>query len=283
MGTIAIGTSGYSYNEWVGPFYPPNTRQKDFLPIYASQFSALELNFSYYAMPSADQLRKMYESAPSLFYSIKAHQSLTHKVDSGKWKDEAKSYLGAIEPLLEAQRLEAILFQFPYSFHYEADNRRHLANLLDQFAGIPSAVEFRNTEWNNNRVIEELRKRKVAYVSTDLPDIKGLPSVLDVNTADFAYFRLHGRNEESWWGSDSRSRYDYLYSDKELENAAERIKRIVLKAGKILVYFNNHARAQAVKNAVTLKKLLNEVKTAENTEKDEAFFLGENEAPERQQ
>jgi len=256
MGTIAIGTSGYSYNEWVGSFYPSGSKSEDFLPFYASEFSTVELNFSYYTMPTAEQLRRMVETAPSLFYAIKAPGSLTHKVDPHKWQDDAKTYLTSLKPLLEAEKLEAVLFQFPFSFHYEADTRRHLASLLDCFVGIPCAVEFRNTDWSNNRVIDELKKRKIAYVSTDLPDLKGLPPVLDVNTSNLAYFRLHGRNTEQWWGSDSRSRYDYLYSDKELEGAAERIKRIIVKADKILVYFNNHARAQAVKNAATLKKLL---------------------------
>jgi len=256
MGTIAIGTSGYSYNEWIGPFYPPKTKQEEFLPFYASHFSSVELNFSYYTMPTAEQLRRMTENAENLTYSIKAPQSLTHKVDQFKWRDEVKTYLTAIEPLRETGKLEAILFQFPYSFHYDADNRRHLANLLTEFSGLPSAVEFRNNEWDGNRVIDELKKRKVAYVSTDLPDLKGLPHVLDIYTSSFAYFRLHGRNNEKWWGSDSRSRYDYLYNGKELEGIAERIKRFVVKAGKVLVYFNNHARGQAVKNAKSLKELL---------------------------
>jgi uncharacterized protein YecE (DUF72 family) len=258
MGQIAIGTCGYSYNEWVGPFYPPKTKQEDFLGFYAGQFSTVELNFSYYAMPKAEQLRRMAENegAQNLTYAIKAPQALTHKVDPHKWRDEAKIYLTAIEPLREAGKLEAVLFQFPFSFHYEDENRRHLANILTEFNGIPSAVEFRNNDWTSNRVIEELRKRKVAYVSTDMPDLKGLPHVLDVLTSPFAYFRLHGRNEDKWWGSDSRSRYDYLYNEKELEGVIQRIKRIVIKADKILVYFNNHARGQAIKNAMSLKELL---------------------------
>ncbi|MCL2442416.1 MAG: DUF72 domain-containing protein [Treponema sp.] len=256
MGTIAVGTCGYSYNEWVGPLYPPKTKQEDFLTIYAEQFSTVELNFSYYTMPTAEQLRRMTETAPSLFYAIKAPGSLTHKVETHKWQDEAKTYKAALEPLLEAGKLEAVLFQFPYSFHYEEDNRRHLANLLNCFAGIPSAVEFRNTEWNNNRVIDEFKKREITYVSTDLPDLKGLPSILDVCTSPLVYFRLHGRNAEQWWGSDSRSRYDYLYNDNELKGTVQRIKRLIIKADKILVYFNNHARGQAVKNALRLKELL---------------------------
>ena len=226
------------------------------MPFYSVQFSTVELNFSYYTMPNIEQIRRMEESSGNLTFSIKAPQSLTHKIDPAKWQEDAKTYLEAIEPLREAGKLEAVLFQFPYSFHYEADNRRHLDRILSEFSGFPSAVEFRNGDWNNNRVIDEFKRRQVSYVSTDLPDLKGLPPVLDVSTSPFAYFRLHGRNADKWWGSDSRSRYDYLYSDKELEGAAQRIKRIVVKADKILVYFNNHARGQAVKNALALKKIL---------------------------
>ena len=259
MGKIAIGTSGYSYNEWVGPFFPPKTKQEDFLAFYAGSFSTVELNFSYYTMPSADQLTRMIQTpgAENLTYAIKVPQTITHKVDPNKWRDEAKTYISAIEPLRETGKLDAVLFQFPFSFHYETDNRRHLANVLTEFRGIPSAVEFRNNEWTSNRVIDELKKREVAYVSTDTPDLKGLPCVLDVHTSPFSYFRLHGRNADTWWGSDSRARYDYLYNDGELKAAAERIKRIVIKADKILVYFNNHARGQAVKNALVLKEMLN--------------------------
>ena len=253
-----MGTCGYSYKEWIGPFYPEGTKPDDYLAFYAGQFASLELNFSYYAMPKPDQLRRMLESenTQKLTFSIKAHQSLTHKVDPGKWRYEAKTYIGAIEPLREAGRLDAVLFQFPFSFHYETDNRRHLANLLTEFDGIPSAVEFRNNEWNSNRVIDEFKKRNAAYVSTDSPDLKDVPHVLDVSTASFSYFRLHGRNADTWWGSDSRSRYDYLYSEDELKGAAERVRRMAVKAGRVLVYFNNHARGQAVKNAQSLKKIL---------------------------
>ncbi|MCL2127868.1 MAG: DUF72 domain-containing protein [Treponema sp.] len=257
MGTISVGTCGYHYNEWIGPFYPPGTRQEGFLAYYAGKFSVLELNFTYYQMPSAEQLQRMVEACGQKpGFAVKAHRTLTHDVDPAKWPDETKTYLKAIEPLRNAGRLEAVLFQFPHSFHYTADNRRHLGRLLENFSGTPSAVEFRNAEWGNNRVIEELKKRGVAYVSTDLPDLRGLPPVLDVPTSPLAYFRLHGRNAQTWWGSDSKARYDYLYSDEELEGAAERIKRIAVKAARVLVFFNNHARGQAVRNAETLKKIL---------------------------
>jgi uncharacterized protein YecE (DUF72 family) len=89
-----------------------------------------------------------------------------------------------------------------------------------------------------------------------MPDLPGLPPQTDIVTGPFVYIRLHGRNKETWWGSDSASRYDYLYNDKELEAWADRIKRIVVQADRILVYFNNHRRGQAVKNGQTLQKIL---------------------------
>ena len=263
MGTILIGTCGYSYNEWIGPVYPEGSKRDDFLPLYASRFGTVELDYSYYQMPKAESLGRMAADAPGLGFAIKAHQSLTHKIDDSKWRDEAKTYIEALEPLREAGRLEAVLLQFPYSFHYEAENRRYLDKILEEFAGIQTAVEFRNADWLNNRVIDGLRSRGAALVGLDMPDLKGLPPRMDVVTAPLAYFRLHGRNKETWWGSDGAARYDYLYSDKELEATAERLKQILVTADRVLVYFNNHRRGQAVKNAEKLKEI---IKIIEQTE-----------------
>jgi uncharacterized protein YecE (DUF72 family) len=195
-------------------------------------------------------------AGPSFVFSIKAHETLTHRVNPGAWEGKAKTYLTALEPLLKAGKLGAVLFQFPYSFHYEPDRRRYLDKLLTYFKDVPSAVEFRNADWINTRVIEGLRKRGAALASLDMPDLKGLPPDMDVATSPLAYVRLHGRNKEAWWGSDAAARYDYRYSDKELEAWEDRIRRIVIKADRVLVYFNNHRRGQAVENAQTLAKIL---------------------------
>ena len=256
MAEILVGTCGYSYNEWVGPVYPQGTNKDQFLTLYAGRFNTVELDFAYYSMPQAVNIQRMADDAPGLSFAVKAHQSLTHKVEAAKWKDEAKAYLRGIEPLLKKGCLEAVLLQFPFSFHYEADNRRYLAQLLDEFIGISVAVEFRNAEWMNNRVLDGLKERGAALVGLDMPDLKGLPSTADVVTSPLAYFRLHGRNKETWWGSDSAARYDYLYSDSELAAITERVKQIVANARRLVIYFNNHARSQAVMNAETLKKML---------------------------
>ncbi|GHV68016.1 hypothetical protein AGMMS49928_06420 [Spirochaetia bacterium] len=257
MVEILIGTCGYSYNELVGPVYPEWAKQKDFLGLYAAKFPTVELDFAYYAMPKAPQLAKMVEDGgPGLTFSIKAHQSLTHKIDAYMWHEDAKTYLQAIEPLRVAGRLETVLFQFPYAFHYTTENRRYLDKLLTAFEGVPATVEFRTADWYTGRVIEALQKRGVPLVSLDMPELKGLPPLMDVVTGPTAYIRLHGRNKEAWWGSDTAARYDYLYTDNEIEAWAARIKRIEVQADRILVYFNNHPKGKAVQNAEMLEKML---------------------------
>jgi uncharacterized protein YecE (DUF72 family) len=220
-------------------------------------FSTVELNFSYYKMPTAEQLTRLMEQAgPSLVFSIKANEALTHKIDPTTWKDTAGAFREALEPLHKAERLGALLFQFPFPFHYEVDRRRYLDAVLAQFAELPLAVEFRNHEWYNNRVLDAFRERHVAIASLDLPELTGLPPVMDVVTSPLAYIRFHGRNGESWWGSDSASRYDYLYTEAELEAWAGRVQAIAEKAERILVYFNNHRRGQAVQNARSFASIL---------------------------
>ena len=258
MAEILIGTSGYSYTEWVGPFYPEGTKQDTFLRYYASTFPTVELNFSYYRMPEYNQLKAMYAQDPSLTYAIKAHESLTHTVEASTWRMQAKTYRTAISALEQQGVLRAVLFQFPFSFHYDPDRRKYLDQLLRLFTDVPLAVEFRNGQWYNNRTLDALRERKVALASLDLPDIQSSPPMMDVTTSRLAYIRLHGRNKETWWGSDAAARYDYLYSHKELLGIAERIKGLSSTTQLVLVYFNNHRKGQAVQNALTLQKILKE-------------------------
>jgi uncharacterized protein YecE (DUF72 family) len=257
MAEIKIGTSGYSYKEWVGAVYPEGTKQRDFLKMYAGLFPTVELNFSYYTMPKARNLKRMLvDGGEKLTFSIKAHETITHKIDPSQWENEAKTFLIAIEPLRDAERLEAVLFQFPNSFRYEDDNRRYLGKLLNYFKDVPIAVEFRHSEWYITQVIEGMKKRNVPLVSLDMPDLPKLPPSMDVVTSDTAYIRLHGRNKEAWWGKNAYAQYDYEYTDLEIDAWAGRIEGIAEQAQRILVYFNNHPQGKAARNAHTLEKLL---------------------------
>ncbi len=257
MATIYIGTSGYSYTEWVGPVYPEGTRSCDFLSLYSTEFPTVELNFSYYRMPRKEQLQKMSCDVPQSFkFSIKAHESLTHTVDFNLWQKNAGQFRDALEIPADNGQLAAVLFQFPYSFHYETDRRRYLDALLREFSSYPLAVEFRNSKWYNSRTIEALKNRDIALTSLDLPQAPRTPPIMDVHTSRLSYIRLHGRNRENWWGSDAANRYDYLYSTKELEAIASRIRAVAAYSESVLVYFNNHRRGQAVQGARELGKIL---------------------------
>lgn len=257
MGTILVGTSGYRYNEWVGPVYPVNSAREDLLSRYASMFPTVELNETFYRMPTAERLGRLAaEAGPALSFSVKANEALTHRIDQSTWKDAARLFVDALEPLAAVGRLKAVLLQFPAAFDYDVDDRRYLDALLGALSGLPVAVEFRNAGWYNNRVFDSLRARSVAVASLDLPELKGLPPVIDVVTAPLAYIRLHGRNARAWWGSDAASRYDYLYTEEELEAWADRVRGIAARADTVLVYFNNHRRGQSVGNARTLAAIL---------------------------
>jgi len=251
------GTCGYDYLDWRETFYPTGLAREEFLPYYASQFSAVEINNSYYQMPQASRLLAMADRAgPAMQFSVKANDSLTHKVDPSLWRDNAKLFRAAIDPLMGRGKLAALLFQFPSSFHYQALNRTYLDQLLKEFQDYPVAVEFRHSEWVNRRVLDALRLRNVAWTCTDLPDLPKLPQPADIVTAPLAYVRFHGRNAMAFWGSDAASRYDYLYGEAELRPWVDRIRAMERLADRVLVFFNNHRYGQAASNARMLLALL---------------------------
>lgn len=271
MSTILIGTSGYDYPEWKGVFYPPEVKRADFLSYYATQFNALELNNSFYNMPTADRLNSFFErSEGRLEFSIKANRLLTHEITS-LWINTAEDFKQALTPLLEKDKLCAVLFQFPQSFHYTNDNRIYLAKMIAAFEGFPVVIEFRHKEWIRESVFEGLLERNVSLAFCDMPELKYLPAVVsiqslrDYSTTCFigpnAYIRLHGRNADAWYSTDSQgngsARYDYNYSDKELEKFVPVIKAAVKEGRKAQVFFNNHPQGNGAKNAKTLKSLLN--------------------------
>lgn len=257
MDNILTGTCGYDYLDWRGTFYPAELDRRDWLAFYARQFRALELDFTYYRMPEASTLESMAERAgPGLVFTVKAHESLTHLFRDHDTALQGRTFREALSPLRTSGRLGAILFQFPYSFHYEPDNRRYLDRLLKDFDSWPLAVEFRNGEWVNSRVLEALRDRGAAFGATDLPDLPGLPPSLGTVTAELSYIRFHGRNRQTWWGSDAAARYDYLYRPEELDPWAGRIRAMARESRRVFVFFNNHRNGQAPANARTLEGLL---------------------------
>ncbi len=256
MPEVLVGTSGYSYQDWVGPVYPEGTPQREFLPLYAGLFSVVELNFTYYAQPRAAAVAAMVGKTPDGFrFALKAHKTMTHEA-ADDLKKEVSVFKEGIRPLSEAGRLAAVLLQVPYSFAYTPENRERLSVLCGELAGLPLAVEFRKEEWMRDRVKEGLRERGIALVGVDEPDLPGLLKPSTDVTADIAYVRFHGRNSANWWTGDNVTRYDYLYSPGELAEWTGRVKEILQRARMLMIFFNNHRRGMSAQNAREMRELL---------------------------
>jgi uncharacterized protein YecE (DUF72 family) len=148
------------------------------------------------------------------------------------------------------------LFQFPESFHYEKQERLYLDSLLKEVSDIPIVVEMRNIKWQNDQVYNALRQRKVGWCITDNPNLKNLLKLDYVITSDIAYMRFHGRNAKNWYTGDNVTRYDYLYSDSELQEFVEPIKHLLKHTKIVQLFFNNHAKSQATINAKKIEVLL---------------------------
>jgi len=255
---IRIGTCGFSYSEWREAFYPKDLRQSEFLRFYSLVFPFVELDFSWYAMPKAEQLLAMTEqSPPDFLFSLKAHKSLSHEIGED-WQDSAGKFATAARALADRGQLASILIQLPYRFSYTAENRVYLGELISALEGFPLVVEFRNEFWYQQRVFDELSRHKVCLAIIDRPDLPGLPPESQILTTDRIYYRLHGRNSNQWWNGDATSRYDYEYSPEELKDRARMVTAIARKAKQVLVAFNNHAKAKAVKNARSLEGYIRE-------------------------
>jgi uncharacterized protein YecE (DUF72 family) len=255
-----VGTSGYSYAEWADAgFYPPGTKSADMLPFYAQNFPIIELNFTWYQMPKARSLERMHRLAPADFrFAAKLTRTLTHEIDPGQWRGQAVQYRDGIAPLIQARKLIAVLLQFPPSFVRAPQNRRYLATLLDELEGLPLAVEFRHASWATDRVFAELERRRTTLVAVDEPDLPGLFPRLDIVTnPGLFYIRFHGRNATGWRSGNMQKQFDYDYGEDELRQWADiHISKMARQASSGVIFFNNHVRAQAPRNAVRLINLL---------------------------
>ncbi len=255
--TVMIGTSGYSYTEWIDAgFYPHGTRSSEMLCQYARQFQVVELNYTWYQMARADAVSRMAAKAPGNFrFTAKLTRTLTHEHDE-HWQEQLVLFKQGIAPL--RPRLLAILIQLPPDFDRSTTNRRYLGALLDELEDFPLAVEFRHSSWALDSVFSELERRKISMVCVDEPKLPGLFPVIDVVTnPDLFYIRFHGRNAAGWRSSNIQKKFDYSYTPRELEQwHNDHLQKLMANASGGVIFFNNHVRAQAPRNARQLAALL---------------------------
>jgi len=257
MSELLIGTSGYDYPEWKGLFYPEKTKRADFLSYYSTQFNSLELNGTFYKMPTPVQMQNMITRTEGrVNFTVKAFQELTHAPVKINFQSQAAEFKTALEPLLKENLLLCALFQFPQSFHYEKEERLYLNSLIKEFEEVPLIVEMRNTQWQSDQVYNALRQRHVGWCITDNPNLKNLPKLDYITTSDIAYLRFHGRNSQMWYNGNNVTRYDYLYTDEELQSFINPILELLKHTKIVQLFFNNHAKSQATVNAKKIEMLL---------------------------
>lgn len=272
-----MGTSGWSYptgkGTWNGIFYPtggPRRGRVDELSFYAEHFDTVEINSTFYRVPSAATARSWAERTPRGFeFSLKLFQKFTHPAmfheatGGDPWDlgvKDVDEFRRAIEPLAAAGKLGALLAQFPASFKNEPDSRGYLEWLLNQFREHLVAVELRHRSWSDlpAETIALLGASGAAWAQIDEPKFRlSIRQNLLPNVNTFYYLRLHGRNAAQWWVHESsEDRYNYLYSTEELEPFAEAIEGASRQVRKAYLYTNNHFSAKSVANAAILKHRL---------------------------
>jgi len=257
LATIAVGTSGFSFEDWVGTFYPEGTRRADMLREYALHFRTVEINSTYYGIPPAKTMAGLAERTPEDFeFVVKAHKSMTHETaepDAATWR----AFEDCLAPLVAAGKQRGILLQFPWAFRPNKEGRRRL-DLLHEKLSVhgPLFVEFRHASWLDERVFRYLQERGIGYCSVDEPPLPGLVPPVARATRDIAYVRFHGRNERTWWGRGGGDRYDYDYSAAELGEWVGKIRELAERSRQVYVFFNNCHAGQAARNALLMRDLL---------------------------
>jgi uncharacterized protein YecE (DUF72 family) len=253
---IYVGTSGFKFDDWKGPFYPPDLPQTQWLNFYARQFNCLEVNASYYTLIHPATFARMAEKTPAGFlFTVKAYRGMTHEF-SEETEGFSRTFRESLGPLSEAGKLGCVLAQFPNKFRNVSPNRQYLLEFQERLGDIPLVYEFRSRDWIRDETFAFLRERGIGYCAVDEPQFKTLiPPVAEV-TSDIGYVRFHGRNYDNWWSGDVKKRYDYLYSLDELNEWVPKITALDDAASKVFVFMNNCFAAQAAKNAAQMKELL---------------------------
>ena len=256
MTEFFIGTSGYSYKDWEGEFYPKDISASQYLEYYSRYFNTVEINSTYYSLPNPFLFLNLIKKANNDFlFSCKAHYLMTHERNADD--NVYSNFLKALEPLKKSGNLGVILFQFPYSFYYNNNNLDYIKKIREKFEDLSIACEFRNVGWLNDKVINFLQMFKIGFCNVDEPELPKLLPATNILTNEIFYLRFHGRNYEKWWNSkEAFERYNYMYKQEELEEWVPKIKEASIKAKKVMIYFNNHYKAQSAKSANILISLL---------------------------
>ena len=242
MSDIHIGTSGWHYNHWRGPFYPAKYPASQMLEFYFQSFDTVEINNSFYRLPKPETFACWRESTPRNFlFSVKASRFITHNKKLKDPQNALENFLPRAEVL--GGKLGPILFQLPPSWRVNLERLEEFLSVLPKSNRY--AFEFREPSWLSEDVYRILRSYNAAFCIYELARFH-TPFVL---TADWTYVRLHGPTEWKYAGS---------YSDEQIAQWSERLRDWSRDLKAAFVYFDNDQAAYAAHNALTLKRLVAE-------------------------
>jgi len=236
---IYIGTSGWNYKHWLGPFYPEKFPAKDMLTFYAEHFDTVEINATHYHLPTLKSVAGWRETVPKNFiFSVKASRFTTHMKKLKSPQASTEKFFERAEEL--GEKLGPILFQLPPRWKVNAER-------LDEFlSAMPRrhryTFEFRDPTWFTEEVYEILSKYGAALCFYHQMGYDSPPEV----TGDFVYVRLHG----------TESKYGGSYPASTLKAWAQRIRRWRRSAKDVYFYFNNDPEGHAIRNALSLKQMI---------------------------
>ncbi len=241
---IFIGTSGYSYPHWWNDtFYPASLPQRKWLEFYADHFNTVELNVSFYRLPSKEIFRGWHQRTPKTFsFGLKGSRFITHTKRLKECREPLSLFVDHASSLKE--KLGNVLWQLPPRFRFQKTLLEEfcvLLSTLPRSKPLRHAFEFRDESWLCREALKTLEDFNFAFC---IAHGSGLPCLEEV-TSDFIYLRFHGG--ETLHGSN--------YSEQELRRWADKIRKWKKKGKTIFVYFNNDAYGFAVKNALFLKKI----------------------------
>jgi uncharacterized protein YecE (DUF72 family) len=237
--SILIGPSGWHYRHWVGAYYPPKTPAEEFLARYRLDFPTVEINNTFYRLPSPEVLAGWRETVPAGFrFAVKASRFITH---FRKLKDAGESFRLFFDPIrILGKRLGPVLFQLPPHWHY--DGGRLEAFLASLPAGPAYVFEFRDRDWYRDEAFALLDRFGAGLCIHDMPESKSPEEV----AGKLAYVRFHG----------PEGKYAGSYPDKDLERWARRMREWAGRGLPVYAYFNNDIGGYAPKNAKTLMGFL---------------------------
>jgi uncharacterized protein YecE (DUF72 family) len=257
---ILVGPAGWSYPDWEGVVYPRNKPRGFHEAEYLAQFfDTIEINTSFYSPLRAELARVWVQKVarnPAFKFTAKLWRRFTH--DRNANREDERVFKQGLAPLLRANRLGALLLQFPWSFKNTPENHQYLGGLFMQFMEYPLVLEVRHSSWNRPEVFEWLAGKGVGICNIDQPVIGRSMGPSDRVTAPVGYVRLHGRNYEHWFTANEHAeeRYNYLYSLAELGPWVERVQSLALRTDVTFVITNNHYQGKAIVNALQLISLV---------------------------